>query len=62
MIHTDSSARFLARWIVDRYVDPWDLPDAIDCGFIDRLTDDIRKHGATFALDLLRSAQASREE
>lgn len=62
MIHTESSARFLAQWIVDRYIDPWDQPDAIDCGFVDRLADDVRRYGATFALDLVRSAQASRED
>ena len=53
MIHTQSSARFLARWIAERY----GLTD-----WIDQLTDDIKRYGATFTLDLVRSAQASRED
>jgi len=62
MIHSESSARFLARWIVDRYIDPWDQPDAIECGFVDRLADDVRKYGATFALETVRTAQRSLED
>ena len=53
MIHTESSARFLAQWIADRY----GLAD-----WTDQLSDDIKRYGATFTLDLVRSAQASRED
>ena len=53
MIHTESSARFLARWIAERY----GLTD-----WIDQLSDDVMRYGATFTLDLVRSAQASLED
>jgi len=53
MIHTESSARFLACWIAERY----GLTD-----WIDQLSDDIMRYGATFTLELVRSAQASRED
>ena len=53
MIHTESSARFLARWIAERY----GLTD-----WIDQLSDDVRRYGATFALETVRTAQRSLED